>query len=90
MAITSNSKADAFNDYFKSIFTTENLSSMPIMPDSPHPNMQDIDITASHVHALFSKINLQKVSGPDDIPAWVLQILYLPNAFLLLIIKRFL
>ena len=69
-----NSKADALNDYFfKSVFTTEDLSSMPIMPDSLHPNMQDIDITASGVHALLSKINPQKVAGPDDIPAQVLK-----------------
>ena len=43
------------------------------MPDSPHPNMQDIDITASGVHALLSKINPQKAAGPNDISAWVLK-----------------
>ena len=57
MATTPNSKADVLNDYFKSVFTTEDLSSLTIMPDSSHSNMQNIDIAASGVHAVLSKIN---------------------------------
>lgn len=73
MATTPNSKADALSDYFKSVFTTKDLNSMPIMSDSLHPNVQDIDTTASGVHPLLSKINPQKTAGPDDIPARVLK-----------------
>lgn len=35
-------KANAFNDYFKSVFTTENLQSFPDKGPSPHPDIDDI------------------------------------------------
>ena len=76
MATTPNSKADALNDYFKSVFTTdhEDLSSMPVMPDSPHPNMQDIDIIALGVAICSAFQNKPtKTTGPDDIPTRVLK-----------------
>ena len=37
-------KANAFNDYFKSVFTIENLQSFPAKGPSPHPDIDDITI----------------------------------------------
>ena len=36
------SKAEALNKAFKSVFTIEDLNSLPSLPDSTHPTMQDI------------------------------------------------
>ena len=39
------SKAETLNKAFKSVFTIEDLHSLPFLPDSAHPTMQDIHIT---------------------------------------------
>lgn len=46
---------------------------MPIMPESTHPPVHDIDIKVPVVHALLSKINPQKLLIHDDIPTYVLK-----------------
>ena len=73
MATTASDKAETLNKYFNSIFTAEDTQNLPDMPSSPHPPMQDINITPESVHTLLSKLDPYKASGPDNIPARVLK-----------------
>ena len=66
-------KADAFNDYFKSVFTTENLQSFPDKGPSPHPDIDDITISSSGILKLLNNLNVNKATGPDCICARVLK-----------------
>ena len=45
------SKAETLNKAFKSVFTIEDLHSLPFLPDSTHPTMQDIYVLPSLVCA---------------------------------------
>ena len=49
MATTASDKAETLNNY---IFTVEDTQNLPDMPSSPHPPMQDVNITPKGVHAL--------------------------------------
>ena len=64
------SKAKAL---FKSVFTIEDLNSLPSLSDSIHPTMQDIHITEPGVHNILSQLDPHKARGPDGIPAHVLK-----------------
>ena len=64
------SKAETLNKAFKSVFTIEDLHSLPFLPDSTHPTMQDIRIT---VYNILSQLDPHKAEGPDGIPARVLK-----------------
>ena len=44
-----------------------------VKENSPYPIIPDIHITTPGVHKLLSEINLNKVPGPDSIPAQVLK-----------------
>ena len=66
-------KADAFNDYFKSVFTTENLQSFPDKGPSPHPDIDDITISSFGILKLLNNLNVNKATGPDCICARVLK-----------------
>ena len=78
------SKAETLNKAFKSVFTIEDLHSLPFLPDSAHPTMQDIHITKPGVYNILSQLDPHKAEGPDGIPAHVLkelafdQLLYSP------------
>ena len=61
MATTACDKAETLNTY---IFTAEDTQNLPNVPSSPHPPMQDINITPEGVHALLSKLDPYKASGP--------------------------
>ena len=64
-----NSKADALNSYFYSVFTQEKLPT-PTKTTSPFNQTLDVDISAHGVHKQF---NPRKACGPDEIPARVLK-----------------
>ena len=64
------SKAETLNKAFKSVFTIEDLHSLPFLPDS---TMQDICITKPGVYDILSQLDLHKAEGPDGIPARVLK-----------------
>ena len=66
-------KANAFNDYFKSVFTTENLQSFPDKGPSPHPDIDDITISSPGILKLLNNLNVNKATGPDRICARVLR-----------------
>ena len=67
------SKAETLNKAFKSVFTIEDLHSLPFLPDSTHPTMQDICITKLGVYNILSQLDPHKAEGPDGIPACVLK-----------------
>ena len=67
------SKAETLNKAFKSVFTIEDLHSLPFLPDSKHPTMQDICITKPGVYNILSQLDPHKAEGPDGIPALVLK-----------------
>ena len=75
VATTPAEKAEVLNNAFHSVFTTEDLSSLPTMPVSTHPSLPEISITEHGVFTLLSQIDPHKACGPDNIPARVLQVL---------------
>ena len=58
-------KADALNSHFKSIFTTEDHSCLPDKGPSPHPTIDDLNISTFRIHNLLSSLNIHKSVGPD-------------------------
>ena len=65
-------KADILNCQFKSVFTKEGMSSMPDKGDSPHNTMDPIIVTIPGVEKLLKNIKPYKATGPDSIPARLL------------------
>ena len=66
-------KAEALNQQFISVFTKEDLSSLPHIGTSKIPSMPDIHVTTSGVEKLLENLQAHKAAGPDDIPARVLK-----------------
>ena len=62
-----------FNEYFHSVFTTEDLGLVPDMDPYPHESFPDIDITTHSVYNLLSNFKIHKFSGPDDVSAHFLK-----------------
>ena len=60
-------KAEAFNEYFKSVFTVEDLSYIPDKGTSPYPAIPEIDITLQGVTNLLSSCDPHKSPGPDNL-----------------------
>ena len=68
----SKAKAEALNTQFASVFTKENLETMPDI-DQQFPNMPTIDVRTNGVHKLLKGLKPHKAAGPDGIPARVLK-----------------
>jgi len=51
----------------------EDLSFLPLLPDSIYPTMQNIHITKAGFHNILSQLDPHKAGGPDNIPARVLK-----------------
>ena len=68
-------KAEILNTQFKSVFTHENVH-LPQEHSSNMPPMSDIIIrpTTEGVAKLLHGLNPNKATGPDDIPARILQL----------------
>ncbi|KAL8623448.1 hypothetical protein ACOMHN_058893 [Nucella lapillus] len=66
------SKAEILNNQFKSVFTEEDLSHMPDKGDSPYQAMDDIPVTEKGVQTLLRNLQPNKATGPDSIPAFIL------------------
>ena len=58
-------KANVFNDYSKSVFTTENLQSFPDKGPNPH--------SSPGILKLLNNLNANKATGPNRICARVLR-----------------
>ncbi|KAI0219881.1 hypothetical protein LSAT2_028582 [Lamellibrachia satsuma] len=72
--ITANKlKAEILNNQFKSVFTSENTN-LPQEPNRNIPAMPDIIITTDGVAKLLHGLNPNKATGPDEVPAKILQL----------------
>ena len=61
--------ANVFNNYFASVYTREDISSIPSFHlDHTVPTLNDVDITPSIVLDRLEKINVNKSSRPDGWP----------------------
>ena len=67
------SKAEAFNSYCRSIFTSEDSSSTLHMEEAPFPDMPSISISIEEVYHQLSNLQSNKASGPDKVPVYFLK-----------------
>ena len=68
----SKEKANVFNPHFKSVFTNE-PDYIPDKGPSPHPVMEDINVTTSGIIKLLQNLDVHKASGPDEISTRLLK-----------------
>ena len=60
-------KATILNEQYKSVFTTEDLYTIPEMGRSPFPDMPHIDISEIGIVKLLKNLNVSKAQGPDKL-----------------------
>ena len=68
-------KADILNHQFTSVFTEEDLSSVPELNSIDHPSVQSIVVNRKGVLKLLRGTNPHKATGPDEIPGRLLKTL---------------
>ncbi|XP_072028466.1 uncharacterized protein [Amphiura filiformis] len=73
IASSAKEKAETLNKQFCSVFTREDLSSIPNLGVSAVPDMPNITITTFGVEKLLKNLKINKASGPDNIPARILK-----------------
>ena len=66
-------QAEILNRQYQSVFTKEDLSSMPVLGPSPFNSMPDIDFSTDGIEKLLTNLKSNKASGPDAIPARILK-----------------
>ena len=75
MATSSSEIVKFFNQYFVSLFTQDADICRPVCVDEvhAHPELCDLTFTTNQVLAVFSSLNVNKASCPDEIPARTLK-----------------
>ena len=68
----SEDKADILNCQFYSVFTDEDLSSVP-SPTSSFPIMPNISLNVKGIHKLLNDLDVDKAPVPDKIPNRILK-----------------
>lgn len=63
----------AFNTFFASMFTREDQSTLPNVPDYDYQYMKPIEITAKGIECLITKLKLSSSAGADNINSKVLK-----------------
>ena len=66
---------NSFNGHFASVFTTEDISSIPTPSVSSvpsHNTFSDVNITQHYVLQGLSKLRVDKAAGPDEVSARLL------------------
>ena len=66
-------KTDVMNRQYESIWTKEDSSSIPTPEGQPFPAMPEISVTKEGVFKLLLKLNPNKATGPDLLPARILK-----------------
>ena len=66
-------KADILNRQYKSTWNKEDRSSIPTPEGQPFPAMPEISVTKEGVIKLLLKLNPNKATGPDPLPARILK-----------------
>ena len=69
----SSDKANILREQFQSVFTDEDLSSIPEIPGPTHPSISSLHISPPGVAKLLSHLKINKASGPDNIPSRLLK-----------------
>ena len=71
----SKGKADVLNQQYASVFTEEDMTTIPDLGPSPHPKMSQPHITEKGVCKLLQNLNPNKAAGPDKIsPAFLKEV----------------
>ena len=66
-------KAEVLNNFFKSVFTTEDSSSFPKLDDYNFTEeLKDIEIKEEEIQQMLEKLQPRKAPGPDGIPPGIL------------------
>jgi len=65
----SQEKADLLANYFSSVFTQENMTHIPALSGDTFPSIPQIEVHTDGVVQLLSNIQVNKASGPDNLPA---------------------
>ena len=73
METTNTGKANLLNTYFKSVFTVENTSTIPVKGASPYPDINPITFSVDGIEKLLRKLKPRKAAGPDQISPWILK-----------------
>ena len=67
MYTENNAKANILNQQFSSVYTREDIQTMPVLPNSPYPDIMNITVNIQGVAKLLSDLNPNKACGPDNI-----------------------
>ena len=67
-------KAELLNNYFTSVFTPHSSEPPPIISDTSFPDIATISVDISGVLNLLNELDISKVTGPDNIPAYFLKL----------------
>ena len=76
IAVNDHDKANVLNSYFSSVFTDEDLESIPTLDEAEKSNgiqLTDILITPEAVRVKLMGLDINKAYGPDGIPPRVLK-----------------
>ena len=68
-------KVNILNNQYQSQFTEEDKTNIPQPEGEPSPTMPDINVTTEGIRKLLQKLNVNKATGPDMIPARILKII---------------
>ena len=61
------------NQQFQSVYTKEDIGTLPDLGTSPHPTMDNIVIHERGVYKLLKGLRPFKATGPDEVPANILK-----------------
>jgi len=70
--ISDSAKAECLTSYFASVFTVEDVNTMPSLTKSCK-NMPDIQVTVNGVLKLLTSIDVKKSTGPDELSPRILK-----------------
>ena len=68
-------KVNALADEYESVFTKENLETIPQILPSPYPDMEEIEVTENGVINQLKELNVHKSTGPDGLSPYLLKTL---------------
>ena len=65
-------KAEILNNYFSSVYTSEDVSNIPTLDYANFPNISPVIIHNEGIINLLSNLKEHKTKGPDEIPTILL------------------